>query len=89
MLEKILTEHPEIEVVQIQLNYLDYDDPSIESGNVYRVCRKFHKPILVMEPVKGGALAALPGAGPGNSGPAEKRQSGQLRHPLCGGLFQG
>lgn len=60
VLEKILTEHPEIEAVQIQLNYLDYDDPSIESGNVYQVCRKFHKPILVMEPVKGGALAALP-----------------------------
>ena len=60
VLEQILTEHPEIEVVQIQLNYLDYDDPSIESGDVYRVCRKFHKPILVMEPVKGGALAQLP-----------------------------
>lgn len=60
VLEQILSEHPEIEVVQIQLNYLDYDDPSIESGAVYQVCRKFGKPILVMEPVKGGALAALP-----------------------------
>ena len=60
VLAKILTEHPEIEVVQIQLNYLDYDDPSIESGGVYEVCRKFEKPILIMEPVKGGALAALP-----------------------------
>lgn len=61
VLEQILTEHPEIEVVQIQLNYLDYDNPSIESGQVYKVCRKFQKPILVMEPVKGGNLAVLPG----------------------------
>lgn len=60
VLERILTEHPEIEVVQIQLNYIDYDDPSIQSGPVYEVCRRFGKPILVMEPVKGGALADLP-----------------------------
>lgn len=60
ILEKILTEHPEIEVVQIQLNYLDYDSPSIESGRVYEVCRRFNKPVLVMEPVKGGGLANLP-----------------------------
>lgn len=62
VLEQILSEHPEIEVVQIQLNYLDYDDPSIESGAVYQVCRKFHKPVMVMEPVRGGALAQLPPA---------------------------
>lgn len=60
VLEKILTEHPEIEVVQIQFNYLDYDNPSIESGAVYEVCRKFKKPIFVMEPVKGGGLSNLP-----------------------------
>ena len=60
VLERILTEHPEVEVVQIQLNYIDFDDPSIQSGPVYEVCRKFQKPILVMEPVKGGALADLP-----------------------------
>ncbi len=60
VLERILTEHPEIEMVQIQFNYLDYDSPSIESKNVYDVCRKFEKTILVMEPVKGGALADLP-----------------------------
>lgn len=57
ILERILREHPEIEVVQIQLNYADYDDPIIESGGVYEVCRKFGKPILVMEPVRGGGLA--------------------------------
>lgn len=62
VLERILTEQPDIEAVQIQLNYLDYDDPSVESGNVYEVCRKFGKPVLVMEPVKGGALANLPEA---------------------------
>jgi hypothetical protein len=60
VLEQILREQPDIEAVQIQLNYLDYDDPSIESGAVYEVCRKYHKPVLVMEPVKGGALANLP-----------------------------
>lgn len=60
VLEQILTEQPEIEVVQIQFNYLDYDNPSIESRAVYEVCRKFNKPILVMEPVKGGGLSALP-----------------------------
>lgn len=60
VLEKILTEQPDIEVVQIQLNYLDWDSPSIQSGAVYEVCRKFNKPILVMEPVRGGALSDLP-----------------------------
>lgn len=57
VLERILQEHPEIEVVQIQLNYTDYDDPIIESGAVYEICREFNKPILVMEPVQGGGLA--------------------------------
>ncbi len=61
VLEQILTEWPEIEVVQIQLNYLDYDDPGIEAGGVYEVCKRFGKPVLVMEPVRGGALADLPG----------------------------
>lgn len=60
VLEKILTDWPEIEVVQIQLNYLDYDDPGIEAGGVYEVCERFEKPVLVMEPVRGGALADLP-----------------------------
>jgi len=60
VLETILTEHPEIEVVQIQFNYVDYDDPGIESGAVYEVCRKFGKPVIVMEPLKGGALADPP-----------------------------
>lgn len=60
LLEQILTEHPEIEIVQIQLNYKDYDDPSIQSRAVYDVCEKFHKPVIVMEPCKGGGLINLP-----------------------------
>ena len=60
ILDMILTEHPEIEVVQIQFNYLDYDDASIESKKVYDVCVKHNKPVIVMEPVKGGSLVNLP-----------------------------
>jgi predicted aldo/keto reductase-like oxidoreductase len=60
VLERILMEYPEIEVVQIQFNYVDYDDPAVQSRRCYEVCRKFHKPIIVMEPVKGGNLVNLP-----------------------------
>lgn len=60
VLEQILSEHPEIEVVQIQFNYADYLSPSIESKACYEVCRKHDKPIIVMEPVRGGALVNLP-----------------------------
>ncbi|MBN1777736.1 MAG: aldo/keto reductase [Clostridiales bacterium] len=61
ILEQILLEHPEIEVVQIQFNYADYLSPSIESKACYDVCRKHLKPVIVMEPVRGGALVNLPG----------------------------
>ena len=60
VLEQILTEYPQIEVVQIQFNYLDYDDPAVQSRKCYEVCRKFGKPVIVMEPVKGGNLVNLP-----------------------------
>lgn len=60
VLDQILTEHPEIEVVQIQLNYVDYDDPSVESRKVYEVAEKHGKPVIVMEPIKGGSLLRLP-----------------------------
>lgn len=60
MLEKILTEYPQIEVVQLQFNYVDYNDPGVQSRACYEVCRKFNKPVLVMEPVKGGNLVNLP-----------------------------
>ncbi|MBQ9658074.1 MAG: aldo/keto reductase [Clostridia bacterium] len=60
VLEKILTEHPEIEIVQIQFNYIDFKDAGVQSEKVYNVCRKFDKPVLIMEPVKGGGLIRLP-----------------------------
>lgn len=60
VLEQILTDYPQIEVVQIQFNYLDYDDPAVQSRRCYEVCVKHNKPVIVMEPVKGGNLAALP-----------------------------
>ncbi|MBE6635002.1 MAG: Fe-S oxidoreductase [Ruminococcaceae bacterium] len=60
VLEKILSEHPEIEVVQLQLNYLDFDDPAVDGRRNLEVCGRYGKPVLVMEPVKGGLLADLP-----------------------------
>ena len=60
VLDQILTEHPEVEVVQIQFNYADYEDASVESRKVYEVCEKHRKPVIVMEPVKGGSLVNLP-----------------------------
>ena len=60
VLDQILTEYPQVEVVQIQFNYLDYDDIAIQSRKCYEVCRKHDKPVLVMEPVKGGSLVNLP-----------------------------
>lgn len=62
VLEQILTEYPQVEVVQIQFNYVDYDDPAVQSRKCYEVCRKFGKPVIVMEPVKGGNLVNLPEA---------------------------
>lgn len=60
VLEQILTEYPKIEIVQIQFNYVDYDNPTVQSRACYEVCRKFGKPVIVMEPVKGGNLVNLP-----------------------------
>ncbi len=60
VLEQILTEYPEVEVVQIQFNYVDYEDPAVQSRACYEVCRKHNKPVIVMEPVKGGNLVNLP-----------------------------
>lgn len=57
LLRKILSEHPEFEFVQIQLNYADWDNPLIQSGALYQILREFDVPIIVMEPVKGGSLA--------------------------------
>lgn len=60
VLEKILKEHPEIEVVQIQFNYMDFNNASVQGKKVYEICRKYKKPVIVMEPLRGGALANLP-----------------------------
>ena len=61
-LDQILTEYPQIEVVQLQFNYVDYEDEKVQSRKCYEVCRKHGKPVLVMEPVKGGSLVNLPEA---------------------------
>ena len=60
VLDRILTEYPQLEFVQIQFNYLDYDDPGIQSRGCHDVCERHGKPVVVMEPVKGGQLARLP-----------------------------
>ncbi len=60
VLEDILTTYPEIEVVQIQFNYIDYENKAIQARQCYDVCAKHGKPVIVMEPVKGGSLANLP-----------------------------
>ena len=59
-LDKILTDYPQVEVVQLQLNYLDFDDAGIQSRLCYEVCVKHGKPVIVMEPIKGGHLINLP-----------------------------
>ncbi len=59
-LDKLLTEHPEMEFVQIQLNYLDWDSEGIQSRLCYEVAKKHGVPVIVMEPVKGGTLAKVP-----------------------------
>ncbi len=60
LLDTILTAHPEVEFVQLQINYLDWDNAGIQSGACYEVARKHNIPIIVMEPVKGGMLADVP-----------------------------
>lgn len=60
VLDRILTNWPEIEIVQIQYNYVDYVDPAIQSRACYEVCCRHNKPVIVMEPVKGGSLVNLP-----------------------------
>ena len=60
LLDKVLTEHPEMEFVQLQINYLDWDSDAIQSAKCYDVAVKHGKPVIVMEPVKGGTLAKVP-----------------------------
>lgn len=83
VLEQILNEYPQIEVVQIQFNYADYDDPAVESRKCYEVCRKFGKPVIVMEPVKGGQSGQPAAKCERHFGGVAWRQSGQLRDSFC------
>ncbi len=59
-LDQILSDHPEVEFVQLQINYLDWDSLVAQSGKCYEVAKKHGKKVVVMEPVKGGTLARLP-----------------------------
>ena len=60
LLDDILTKHPETAFVQLQINYLDWEHRSVQSGKCYEVARKHGKDIIIMEPVKGGTLANIP-----------------------------
>ncbi len=60
LLDKVLTEHPEFEFVQLQINYLDWESAGVQSRKCYEVATKHRKPVIVMEPVKGGTLAKVP-----------------------------
>jgi len=59
LLDEILTRHPEVEFVQLQINYLDWESEKVQSRKNYEVCVKHNKPVIVMEPVKGGTLAKV------------------------------
>ena len=59
MLDDLLTKYPEVEFVQLQINYADWENEKVQSRGVYEVARKHGKPVIVMEPVKGGNLAVL------------------------------
>jgi hypothetical protein len=60
LLEQVLSEHPEMDFVQLQINYLDWDSDTVQSRMCYDLCVKYNKPVVVMEPVKGGTLAKVP-----------------------------
>lgn len=62
-LDEILAQHPEVEFVQLQVNYIDYEDEAVQSRKCIEICDKHGKPVIVMEPVRGGSLAKLPGEG--------------------------
>ncbi len=60
LLDKVLTEHPEMEFVQLQINYIDWDSEGVQARKCYETAVKHGKPVIVMEPVKGGTLAQVP-----------------------------
>ena len=57
LLEELLQKHPDVEFVQLQINYADWENPGVNSRINYEICKKYGKPVVVMEPVKGGILA--------------------------------
>ena len=57
LLEELLTKHPDVEFVQLQINYADWENPGVNSRLNWEICKKHGKPVVVMEPVKGGILA--------------------------------
>lgn len=59
LLTEVLDKHPEVEFVQIQLNYLDWNNPVVRSGKLYEILHARNIPMTIMEPVKGGSLAHL------------------------------
>ncbi len=61
-LEEILTAHPDAEFVQLQINYADWENPAVRSREVYETARRHGKPVVIMEPLKGGLLADPPEA---------------------------
>lgn len=71
-LDQVLTEHPEMEFVQLQMNYLDWESAEVQARKCYEVASKHGKPVIVMEPVKGGTLADVP---------VEVRESFAAYHP--------
>ena len=60
LLDRILTAHPEVDIVQIQVNYLDWNSEALRAKELYEVAAKHNKKIIIMEPVKGGNLAKIP-----------------------------
>lgn len=60
MLEDLLQKHPEMDFVQLQINYIDWENEGVQARKCYEVARKYNKPIIIMEPVKGGSLATIP-----------------------------
>lgn len=60
VLEQVLSEHPEVDFVQLQINYLDWENDTIQSRKCYETAQRYQKPVIVMEPVKGGTLANVP-----------------------------
>ena len=57
LLEELLNKHPDMEFVQLQINYADWDNPGVESRRNLEICQKHGKPVVIMEPIKGGILA--------------------------------